>query len=102
MNDIWLEYDPAMKRPLPRLHSAQHELRGPPMRKDAGQRCPHCNSIIYSRRNKLCGVCNQELPAELLFSQAEARRVESVLRSEQLRHRAWLAKAFEQAMVVSH
>lgn len=102
MNDIRLEYGTAMKRPLPRPHSAQPELTGHRMRKDAGLRCPHCSSIIYSRRNKLCGVCTQELPVELLFSQAEARRVESVLRSEQLRHRAWLAKAFGQAMAVSH
>ena len=38
-------------------------------------RCPECNSIVYSRRNRLCGVCGESLPAELLFSPDEARRI---------------------------
>ncbi|MBM3835744.1 MAG: hypothetical protein FJ403_21240 [Verrucomicrobia bacterium] len=50
-------------------------------------RCPHCTSIIYSRRNKLCGVCGEELPKEFLFTSTEARKVERTLRSEQMRHR---------------
>ena len=31
-------------------------------------KCPKCGSIIYSRRNVLCGVCGERLPPELLFS----------------------------------
>jgi hypothetical protein len=31
-------------------------------------RCPHCQSPIYSRKNKICGVCEKPLPAELLLS----------------------------------
>jgi hypothetical protein len=57
-------------------------------------RCPCCQSIIYSRRHKLCGVCNRPLPAELLFSETEARRIAALLRREKQRHRQWLATAF--------
>jgi len=31
-------------------------------------RCPHCNAPIYSRKNKVCGVCEKPLPKELLLS----------------------------------
>ena len=31
-------------------------------------RCPYCNAPIYSRKNKICGVCEKPLPAELLLS----------------------------------
>ncbi len=54
------------------------------------KRCPGCHSIIYSRRHKLCGVCSQPLPGELLFTAAEAAQVEHLLRSEQARHRKWI------------
>jgi hypothetical protein len=30
--------------------------------------CPHCHAPIYSRKNKICGVCERPLPAELLLS----------------------------------
>jgi hypothetical protein len=53
-------------------------------------RCPDCHSIIYSRRHKLCGVCSHPLPDYLLFTANEARRVEQLLRSEQIRHRQWM------------
>ena len=33
--------------------------------------CPKCQGVIYNRRNKRCGFCGAELPAELLFT-AEA------------------------------
>src|SRR5262245_27118162 len=54
------------------------------------RRCPSCESIIYSRRHKLCGVCAQELPAEFLFDAHEAKNVSLILYEERLRHRAWL------------
>jgi predicted amidophosphoribosyltransferase len=31
-------------------------------------RCPYCNAPIYSRKNKICGVCEKPLPKELLLS----------------------------------
>jgi hypothetical protein len=37
-------------------------------------KCPKCGSVIYSRRNVLCGVCGERLPDELLFT-AEQRAV---------------------------
>jgi len=33
--------------------------------------CPKCKGVIYNRRNKQCGFCGTELPAELLFTAAE-------------------------------
>jgi len=35
-------------------------------------RCPNCNAPIYSRKNKICGVCEKPLPKELLFSESQA------------------------------
>jgi hypothetical protein len=55
-------------------------------------RCPECDSIVYSRRHKLCGVCSQPLPEELLFSSFEAHRVEALLIDERRRHRQWLER----------
>ena len=34
-------------------------------------RCPNCHSLIYSRKNKICGVCEQPLPKEFWMSDAE-------------------------------
>lgn len=58
-------------------------------------RCPECNSIIYSRRHRLCGVCNEPLPDDLLFSLTEAQQVEDLLRTEQTRHRRWMEQRKE-------
>lgn len=60
-------------------------------------RCPECNSIVYSRRSKLCGVCGESLPAELLFSPDEARRIQKLLESERQRHKKWMHRARSQA-----
>ena len=54
--------------------------------------CPACDSIIYSRRHRLCGVCGQALPADCRFTAIEAERVEVLLRTERQRHRAWLKR----------
>jgi len=54
--------------------------------------CPFCDSIVYSRRHKLCGVCLRELPEQMLFSPEQAGNVTSMLRDEQQRHRAWLQR----------
>ncbi|MBI4660526.1 MAG: hypothetical protein HY735_16945 [Verrucomicrobia bacterium] len=58
----------------------------------AESRCPHCDSIIYSRRHKLCGLCGQALPEELRFSASEVERLENILRTEQQRHRVWMKR----------
>lgn len=63
-------------------------------------RCPHCDSIIYSRRHKLCGLCGRKLPEEFLFSPAEAQRLENLLRTEQERHRLWMKKGGASAFSV--
>jgi hypothetical protein len=55
-------------------------------------RCPHCESIIYSRRSKRCGVCDCQLPEELLFSPEETQRIERLMQSERERHRRWMTK----------
>ncbi len=54
--------------------------------------CPSCDSIVYCRRHKTCGVCGQELPKDILFTATEAANVEGLLRTERQRHRAWLKK----------
>jgi hypothetical protein len=57
-----------------------------------GRHCPSCDSIVYSRRHRLCGVCGQMLPEVCLFTAKEAEIVEMVLRTERQRHKAWLKK----------
>jgi predicted nucleic acid-binding Zn ribbon protein len=54
------------------------------------RRCPSCDSIVYSRRHRLCGVCGQMLPEACLFTAIEAESVEMLLRTERQRHKAWL------------
>jgi predicted amidophosphoribosyltransferase len=33
--------------------------------------CPHCQSPIYSRKLKICGVCEKPLPEALLLSEKQ-------------------------------
>ncbi len=54
--------------------------------------CPHCNSVVYSRRHKLCGSCGEVLPEECMFSAQEAQSVEVLLNEERDRHRKWLQR----------
>ena len=54
--------------------------------------CPSCDSIVYSRRHSLCGVCGHALPEDCRFTATEAKSVEMLLRTERQRHRAWLKK----------
>jgi hypothetical protein len=55
-------------------------------------RCPGCNALVYSRRHKLCGVCGDQLPADRLFSEAQALQIEELLRLERQQHRAWMKR----------
>jgi hypothetical protein len=61
-------------------------------------RCPACDSILYTRRHKLCGVCGEELPGELLFTDLEASRVKALLRTEQQKHRDWMSRRVDNYM----
>jgi len=54
--------------------------------------CPSCDSIVYTRRHKLCGACGEVLPEDCLFTVGEAQNVEKLLRAERQSHRAWLKK----------
>jgi hypothetical protein len=56
-------------------------------------RCPGCDSILYTRRHPLCGVCGEELPREILFTAEEAARVGSMMEVERQKHRAWMSRA---------
>ena len=56
------------------------------------QRCPSCDSVIYSRRHNRCGVCERILPVSFLFTRDEAEKVDVLLRTERQRHRAWLSR----------
>jgi acetyl-CoA carboxylase beta subunit len=55
-------------------------------------KCPSCESIIYSRKNKICGVCAEALPDELLFTADERERVEELIEREKMRHHWWRAR----------
>lgn len=48
-------------------------------------KCPKCGSVIYSRRNLLCGVCGQRLPERLLFNAREREVVERDLKEAKRR-----------------
>jgi hypothetical protein len=72
------------------LHDTTYFSRG--VKAEAERRCPHCNSVVYSRRHKLCGVCAEPLPDACLFSEAQAQNVRSLVDEERARHRVWLQK----------
>ncbi len=48
-------------------------------------RCPHCNAPIYSRKNKICGVCEKPLPEELLFSDQQVADLKRQMEAEEKR-----------------
>jgi predicted nucleic acid-binding Zn ribbon protein len=77
--------------------STEFEVGGPNhfsrgVKLEQERRCPHCSSVIYSRRHKQCGVCGEALPEGCLFSADEARSVEALLDDERQRHRKWLQR----------
>ena len=74
--------DPAFACDLVRYIAAPH----------ASSRCRSCHAPIYCRRHKLCGVCGQSLPLEVLFSKSQASRLEALLESERQKHRAWMKR----------
>ena len=60
--------------------------------KSQERHCPSCDSIVYTRRHRLCGACGEVLPEDRLFTVGEAQNVEMLLQTERQRHRAWLKK----------
>lgn len=50
-------------------------------------KCPKCSSVIYSRKNVLCGVCGERLPAKSLFTAKERAAVERGLTDTRRRAR---------------
>ena len=70
------------------LHTGGLFSRGVNPRRE--RHCPHCDSIVYSRRHKVCGVCCQPLPVACTFTDEESNNVRSLLAEERERHRKWL------------
>jgi len=52
--------------------------------------CPACGSLIYGRRNVLCGRCGVELPKDLLFTAKERKKVDADLAELRIHRRAQL------------
>ncbi len=50
-------------------------------------RCPKCDSLIYSRKHKLCGKCGSVLPPELLFSEDHIKKLNQQMTDERKRAR---------------
>jgi hypothetical protein len=59
-------------------------------------KCPSCDSIVYSRKSRFCGVCGENLPATFQFSQAERATVATLLQTERTKHRQWLSRREDQ------
>jgi len=56
-------------------------------------RCPHCHAPIYSRKNKICGVCEKPLPQGLLLSDEQVAALKKQMDAEERRE-----KEFKQQM----
>jgi hypothetical protein len=48
-------------------------------------KCPHCGSVIYSRRIPVCGRCGEKLPESLLFDSSTRKKVEQVIEGDKKR-----------------
>jgi hypothetical protein len=70
------------------LHDVELFSRG--VSSQPERHCPHCGSLVYSRRHKLCGVCAEPLPSECLFSLEQAVQVQVLMEEERARHKTWL------------
>ena len=54
-------------------------------------KCPKCGSVVYSRRNPVCGLCGAKLPETVMFDPATRKKVEKVIKQEKKR-REWQGK----------
>jgi hypothetical protein len=50
-------------------------------------KCPNCQSVIYSRRHKVCGQCGAELPKDLLLTTAQVEALDKQRAAEKKRAR---------------
>lgn len=78
--------NPVVSRPITPVASPGH--------------CPHCQSIIYSRKAKLCGVCSGPIPENIRFGQTETKRIQSLMDIERNKHRKWISKELKQTLAV--
>jgi predicted nucleic acid-binding Zn ribbon protein len=91
LNFRWTDCDRNEAQAVP---GGQNQYFGITVKPRVGH-CPSCESIVYSRRHSLCGVCGHALPEDCRFTATEAESVEMLLRTERQRHRAWLKKTTE-------
>jgi len=49
--------------------------------------CPFCHSPIYSRKNKVCGVCERPLPQELLLTDEQIAALKKETDAEEKQER---------------
>jgi reverse gyrase len=61
-------------------------------------RCPNCNSPIYSRKNKICGVCEKALPEELLLSDQQVADLKKQMDTEEKRAKEFHPKVQDDSM----
>jgi predicted amidophosphoribosyltransferase len=55
-------------------------------------RCPYCNSPIYSRKNKICGVCEKPLPKELLLTDEQIALLKEQTDAEEKRAKEFISQ----------
>jgi predicted amidophosphoribosyltransferase len=55
-------------------------------------RCPYCNSPIYSRKNKICGVCEKPLPKELLLTDEQIALLKKQTDAEEKRAKEFISQ----------
>jgi hypothetical protein len=51
--------------------------------------CPHCHSPIYSRKSKVCGVCEKPLPKKLLLTDEQVAALKKEMDAEEKRKKAF-------------
>lgn len=90
LNVQWLEFVNSQTVAVASVHPAKLARLGV---EPEAHRCPGCNSPVYSRRLKVCGVCGDELPREIRFTLDEAERIDHLLKTERERHRRWLRRS---------
>jgi len=49
--------------------------------------CPYCNAPIYSRKSKVCGVCEKPLPQELLLTDEQIAAIKKETDAEEKQER---------------
>ena len=58
-------------------------------------RCPYCQAPIYSRKNKICGVCEKPLPKELLLTDEQIALLKKQTDAEEKRAKEFNPKIHE-------